>query len=215
MRGKVRHDWRDLAGFGITPACAGKRDRWCCGAWPLRDYPRVCGEKSVCCPLVWIIWGSPPRMRGKGAAVRCTRITPGITPAYAGKSYVAIARLLPCWDHPRVCGEKLSICTRGSVRKGSPPRMRGKVYRTHEAPWGVRITPAYAGKRQLLNKHSHQGWDHPRVCGEKLHKTWLTWSSQGSPPRMRGKEPVVIRHFRARRITPAYAGKRPAPRGGG
>ena len=70
-----------------------------------------------------------------------------ITPAYAGKSYKCPAGLLPVWDHPRVCGEKEFACKDGSAITGSPPRMRGKVYRSDFSFIVSGITPAYAGKR--------------------------------------------------------------------
>ena len=33
----------------------------------------------------------------------------------------------------------------------------------------LRITPAYAGKRVMVDKARHAVEDHPRVCGEKLY----------------------------------------------
>ena len=54
-------------------------------------------------------------------------------------------------------------------------------------PWFFFVSPAYAGK-----SHSY------------LNSTFL---NLGSPPRMRGKELLIARHFDDARITPAYAGK--------
>ena len=71
---------------GITPAYAGKSHKVRLQAPGRWDHPRVCGEKQKNCPLVSVIWGSPPRMRGKAARVSWTEPHPGITPAYAGKS---------------------------------------------------------------------------------------------------------------------------------
>ena len=51
---------------GITPAYAGKSLFVCFIPCISEDHPRVCGEKQKNCPLVSVIWGSPPRMRGKG-----------------------------------------------------------------------------------------------------------------------------------------------------
>ena len=53
-------------------------------------------------------------------------------------------------DHPRVCGEKQLAVVVLSL--------------TH------RITPAYAGKRELGLDRLPPLWDHPRVCGEKTKK---------------------------------------------
>ena len=86
MRGKDGVNDSAQAVTGITPACAGKRQSWTSATWLQRDHPRVCGEKAVCWPLVWIIWGSPPRVRGKAGRALEGACIPGITPAYAGKS---------------------------------------------------------------------------------------------------------------------------------
>ena len=47
----------------------------------------------------------------------------------------------------------------------------------------------------------------PRTCGEKFHCFVRGNDIQGSPPRMRGKEPELGHSLRTERITPAYAGK--------
>ena len=88
-------------------------------------------------------------MRGKDDGVAGITQSMGITPAYAGKSLVKIVRIWSCRDHPRLCGEKTSR-TKALIRKtGSPPPMRGKddMIEINEAY--SRITPAYAGKRQM------------------------------------------------------------------
>ena len=69
------------------------------------------------------------------------------------------------------------------------------------------ITPAYAGKRHLLNHSQADNQDHPRLCGEKPTSIFFVKMNSGSPPPMRGK--VMHRKFQllADGITPAYAGK--------
>ena len=167
MRGKG-NIWEVLAGLRrITPAYAGKRLSSPLVEHSTKDHPRVCGEKALCCPLVWTIWGSPPRMRGK-AGIACT--------ALCAKR-----------DHPRVCGEKPRFCTYLHALKGSPPRMRGKVWRYFYYRGYHRITPAYAGKRRSLTPRLRRSRDHPRVCGEKHICPTCTRDAVGSPPRMRGK----------------------------
>ena len=155
---------------------------------PSGDHPRVCGEKQKNCPLVSVIWGSPPRMRGKAARVSWTEPHPGITPAYAGKSCQKQLRVVYYRDHPRVCGEKLTCFAHRSTLPGSPPRMRGKGEGFELDEQGRRITPAYAGKRFVRVDFSMDREDHPRVCGEKPTPSWTASRSWGSPPRMRGKD---------------------------
>ena len=86
-------------------------------------------------------------MRGKESNARRKGQENGITPAYAGKSYWVFWRCHADKDHPRVCGEKIAFRMRAFSFWGSPPRMRGKVTYDDDHVPGMRITPAYAGKR--------------------------------------------------------------------
>ena len=140
MRGKeIINDFRPLC-TGITPAYAGKRQA-------VMDGIIKSGEKPTEPSNISSDQGLPPRMRGKGAMAAPHHRAGGITPAYAGKRPWLAAYCARCGDHPRVCGEKdhQSGPAAGSV--GSPPRMRGKVWRR----WYAIFHPP----------------DHPRICGEK------------------------------------------------
>ena len=126
MRGKVLATIGHNLNTGITPARAGKsvsrRPRWT----HTGDHPRVCGEKLFQSPLLRLLLGSPPRVRGKGNDVGCLRQVHGITPAHAGKSAVKRSSASLSKDHPRACGEKRRQTVKRVLVKGSPPRMRGK-----------------------------------------------------------------------------------------
>ena len=148
MRGKAQGALDGTETDRITPAYAGKslfRFRLRRFLW---DHPRVCGEKhdyfTSCLPSP----GSPPRMRGKASEMK------------------TLKRRL--WDHPRVCGEKCLNWLIVADVAGSPPRMRGKVNAALFLVVIFGITPAYAGKRNACMPYRSCGWDHPRVCGEKL-----------------------------------------------
>ena len=132
-----------------------------------------------------------------------------ITPAYAGKSLFCFTAAVPIQDHPRVCGEKYLQVLPRCFRRGSPPRMRGKVVLGSFLQMALGITPAYAGKRFVLTVQ--QGWkqDHPRVCGEKPPSCPEMSTNEGSPPRMRGKDVLHCNCLSEFGITPAYAGKSP------
>ena len=195
-------------GARITPAYAGKRSAWPSVLRRQRDHPRVCGEKLPVRRAAAGRAGSPPRMRGKVAAISAYNAAPGITPAYAGKRVVKNMKNTAYRDHPRVCGEKLRK-TAVSVRElGSPPRMRGKVGARGIFRFGPGITPAYAGKSHATVRCAESCWDHPRVCGEKIPKNRFRSGKRGSPPRMRGKVLCFRQVRQSGGITPAYAGKR-------
>ena len=85
MRGKDLVKFCLCPRFGITPAYAGKRLPLQRNGRRYRDHPRVCGEKLKFIAAAFSMWGSPPRMRGKGSNLYVTSASSGITPAYAGK----------------------------------------------------------------------------------------------------------------------------------
>ena len=126
MRGKALAPAPTIDIIGITPAYAGKSR--ILSSFPTRfwDHPRVCGEKFTTLHGENDFWGSPPRMRGKACGLFQLVESPGITPAYAGKSSGRLRITAQHMDHPRVCGEKLGGSTMAGTSAGSPPRMRGK-----------------------------------------------------------------------------------------
>ena len=150
-----------------------------------------------------------------------------ITPADAGKTCLCSPAQRARPDHPRGCGENYLWRRKRIVSLGSPPRMRGKLYRpaqpvgrtgitpadagktrgyTYSHP-KKRITPADAGKTALPNVFFHSGWDHPRGCGENAILMLHLRSRLGSPPRMRGKRAGISSAAASSGITPADAGK--------
>ena len=147
-------------------------------------------------------------MRGKGYLDIAVQIQKRITPACAGKSCPPQAPTFTRQDHPRVCGEKPVNKSSCSFRQGSPPRMQGEDIFPDGLPCAVRITPACAGKRGSGSLPRSCRRDHPRVCGEKPFRSNHSTTSEGSPPRMRGKGPAGQILVVSVGITPACAGKR-------
>ena len=146
MRGKHDREYCGSDKWRITPAHAGKTWYSVLGLFKTADHPRACGENQQLIKDSERGHGSPPRMRGKlenQVIVACLR---RITPAHAGKtrSCSPDGRCSP--DHPRACGENQRTDALQAVRDGSPPRMRGKLFRNRAAPVHARITPAHAGK---------------------------------------------------------------------
>ena len=106
VRGKDGLTMSHLPPLRITPACAGKsKPLQSSRVWKL-DHPRMCGEKLLIMVVVTKKIGSPPHVRGKVLRAGTGRRRDGITPACAGKSHSWSGSGCPCWDHPRMCGEK-------------------------------------------------------------------------------------------------------------
>ena len=131
--------------------------------------------------------GSPPRRRGKDFSAQHPERGRGITPAWAGKSWLPPSPEPRYRDHPRVGGEKHIQETGAAWRWGSPPRGRGKA-------------PLYPGSGSAPS-------DHPRVGGEKLYEQMEQGAGRGSPPRGRGKASFSGNSRPGVGITPAWAGK--------
>ena len=147
-------------------------------------------------------------MRGKARKVINALGDAGITPAYAGKSYLIGTGLGDTKDHPRVCGEKRSDRLDYYVPQGSPPRMRGKAGGPHRAGHPHGITPAYAGKRLPLLTLPGIWWDHPRVCGEKRPAGYDVGADLGITPAYAGKSCVGFSHLRLMWDHPRVCGEK-------
>ena len=147
-------------------------------------------------------------LRGKVFVIDQPAYYAGINPAYAGKRIMACVCTQSTQDHPRPCGEKWGRRWPPALRPGSPPPMRGKVWRSDCAARLARITPAHAGKSGEIARTSTWSRDHPRPCGEKDTRSLSAVPAQGSPPPMRGKDIQNIGCIFEHRITPAHAGKR-------
>ena len=76
------------------------------------------------------------------------------------------------------------------------------------------ITPACAGKRKNISMRRLGTGDHPRMRGEKHAELVPRLEARGSPPHARGKGFLVLSKKFLTRITPACAGKSPAPAAG-
>ena len=187
MRGKAQPFSLHFTSRRITPAYAGKSAAVKLQLITRQDHPRLCGEKVRLHAAAFADSGSPPPMRGKEYIDTEKLFEQGITPAYAGKSKAVIDFLGFFGDHPRLCGEKLYMPLWVPPRAGSPPPMRGKVRYFGLLTNHKGITPAYAGKRNPTFRRSRNGWDHPRLCGEKPAFSSLVRFQPGSPPPMRGK----------------------------
>ena len=106
-----------------------------------------------------------------------------------------------------MCGEKAKLYPSQYDAKGSPPRVRGEGNSSMKCRVHAGITPACAGRSWGDAVLVDVKQDHPRVCGEKKHRTAYTCRRWGSPPRVRGEEQRIKLLEDLYRITPACAGR--------
>ena len=150
MRGKVAVVLVSLFSVRITPAYAGKSCQYLYFTPLSEDHPRLCGEKHKPDLFRTDRKGSPPPMRGKVYIASRTVRPWRITPAYAGKRPHGGFFCKSLEDHPRLCGEKQNDKNAKANTTGSPPPMRGKGISNLQKEIQRRITPAYAGKSNLV-----------------------------------------------------------------
>ena len=149
-------------------------------------------------------------MRGKALGAAAPPPPWRITPAYAGKSYPGLFPRISARDHPRICGEKNLRYNPYTEEIGITPAYAGKSKRFPPGSWsGIGSPPHMRGKAIIAPPTSRGSRDHPRICGEKQGSASIQTRYAGSPPHMRGKGTEFLDAVSPRRITPAYAGKRP------
>ena len=168
VRGKQINEKTFKVTGRITPACAGKTMILCLYKDAARDHPRVCGENIKTGLRGLRPAGSPPRVRGKRVPHSVFYHYIRITPACAGKTCLHWFAMSRYWDHPRVCGENQTPSTFTPALIGSPPRVRGKLFRVAALLNSKGITPACAGKTRRKSGRRTARRDHPRVCGENV-----------------------------------------------
>ena len=95
----------------ITPACAGSRFACSLTVTVIEDHPRVCGEQRAQHSYRALVYGSPPRVRGADHHLFYRTDNARITPACAGSRWLYGGDSGRAGDHPRVCGEQLTLPT--------------------------------------------------------------------------------------------------------
>ena len=146
-------------------------------------------------------------MRGKLIVISTDKFIFRITPAGAGKTFRLHLGAVCVSDHPRRCGENTERNFDIWQPLGSPPQVRGKHKMKFLTGNYNRITPAGAGKTKFKRGTIGRYGDHPRRCGENRQRDRNSPRALGSPPQVRGKHEACNAAARAKRITPAGAGK--------
>ena len=159
-----------------------------------------------------MMWGSPPRARGRlthcvgGAAGR------GLTPACAGTTPGGTIPLEDHEAHPRVRGDDAVAVAVPIIQQGSPPRARGRRAGGEVNPVNPGLTPACAGTTDQDRGARGPGRAHPRVRGDDPCISTSIAAIVGSPPRARGRPRRPRALAATRGLTPACAGTTPGDR---
>ena len=135
----------------ITPAYAGNSFDNYVTFYLFQDHPRLRGEQNFVLTIRSPIIGSPPPTRGTVHRKIALCFSLRITPAYAGNSTHAVEVVRVYQDHPRLRGEQCYTISGRKIHVGSPPPTRGTAYSRLYSSSVIRITPAYAGNRDVSN----------------------------------------------------------------
>ena len=150
--------------------------------------------------------GSPPLTRELPYTYPGSSDCQGITPAYAGTTIHGSGSQFRTWDHPRLRGNYIPMCSAMTFSRGSPPLTRELLPPVHTLPYNVGITPAYAGTTNYCGRSTRSNQDHPRLRGNYLKTEKLLFSGLGSPPLTRELPSKSRQTASQDGITPAYAG---------
>ena len=117
-----------------------------------KDHPRECGEHFFAVSVVFLFWGSSPRMRGALNWDKADDKPDRIIPANAGSTNGKQNFDFTHEDHPRECGEHTKLFDMPFPARGSSPRMRGALIIVAVFITAGGIIPANAGST------SGSGW---------------------------------------------------------
>ena len=150
--------------------------------------------------------GSSPHARGAQLRRRAHRGREGIIPACAGSTRGSARRGVPPRDHPRMRGEHESELKRWLEDEGSSPHARGALrHRRRELPDGG-IIPACAGSTPRPSRPRRARGDHPRMRGEHTVSSVSVDTTEGSSPHARGARAERLLREAPGGIIPACAG---------
>ena len=151
--------------------------------------------------------GSPPHTRERRLERHQLRRQKGITPAYAGKTCLETNSPRLSQDHPRIRGKDEFADVLICLEQGSPPHTRERLSNRKLELAVCRITPAYAGKTEIVKSRLCICQDHPRIRGKDFASSDCFPNVAGSPPHTRERRPAHFFVIVFTGITPAYAGK--------
>ncbi len=129
----------------ITPAYAGNTISYSVFNGSYRDHPRIRGKHYISLTCCQVDAGSPPHTRETLLLYFLSFGCIGITPAYAGNTFLYSVMKGAWGDHPRIRGKHKNYNKKIIEVRGSPPHTRETHITAQLLQQGGRITPAYAG----------------------------------------------------------------------
>ena len=193
--------------LGLIPASAGQTYPFPSCKLSSTAHPRECGADAAKHSEILRRQGSSPRVRGRLDHLRRPRQDRGLIPASAGQT--------PCYQngshstraHPRECGADEVEGDKLCLIRGSSPRVRGRRLRLRRRVGVARLIPASAGQTDASKSIDKGVGAHPRECGADRGRARMAQATQGSSPRVRGRQVAWIHRSQPPGLIPASAGQ--------
>ena len=151
----------------LIPAYAGRTTVSPLWVVRCRAHPRLRGADRLDGYSLDIGSGSSPLTRGGQKTPLCRTMSPGLIPAYAGRTRTCNALNRSLWAHPAVSGGDSLLTYMVGNSGGSSPHTRGGRVSVDVRRRTMGLIPAYAGRTK------EQPW-------------WLRY--KGAHPRLRGAD---------------------------
>lgn len=108
----------------------------------------------------------------------------------SGKYRVVLSNTMSHRETPRLGGEDYVAIPPATLKKETPPRVRGKTSEGSEEGLVVGNTPARARETTQCRARRSQWWNHPRVHGEDIRQRVVVSLPMETPPHLRGRLPT-------------------------
>ena len=164
------------------------------------------GERSVAPNWRQYLTGSSPHARGTQVGKVAHDHIARFIPACAGNARHPAS--IRSWTtvHPRMRGERGSVCCTALMFSGSSPHARGTPKEVRDYAVNKRFIPACAGNAAWRTLPPHGPSVHPRMRGERAKGLFPGAAKTGSSPHARGTLRFGQPHACGQRFIPACAG---------
>ena len=195
-----------LCACRFIPACAGNASLATPHQIGLTVHPRMRGERSRSASCPRSTRGSSPHARGTLPRAPAAPRNRRFIPACAGNAYCIAGVRRPHAVHPRMRGERPTVCVRTRNPCGSSPHARGTHIKPLFAFATTRFIPACAGNADAALLDQDRRSVHPRMRGERCVGVRSAARARGSSPHARGTRARFRKTAADIRFIPACAG---------
>jgi len=109
--------------------------------------------------------------------------------------------------HPHACGENVLNPYLGTGQLGTSPRVWGKQNATGLSDQSPRYIPTRVGKTWQFGHGETKATVHPHACGENATSLYSRFPSNGTSPRVWGKQMLRLTWENGGRYIPTRVGK--------